>query len=51
MPVMIQAEIATAKEIDIDTLATRLRDEVIERDASLACVPLIAAWSRVVATS
>jgi hypothetical protein len=44
LPVMIQAEIATAEEIDIDTLATRLRD------ASLAYVPLIAAWSRVAAT-
>jgi ubiquinone/menaquinone biosynthesis C-methylase UbiE len=49
LPVMIQGEIATAEEIDIDTLATRLRDEVIERDASLAYVPLIAAWSRVAA--
>jgi hypothetical protein len=43
---MIQAEISTAEEIDIDTLADRLRKEVIERDASLAYVPLVAAWSR-----
>ena len=36
----------TAEEVDIDTLAHRLRDEVVEHDRIQILPPLIGAWTR-----
>jgi ubiquinone/menaquinone biosynthesis C-methylase UbiE len=47
LPVMLQAGIATAEAIDIDTLESRLRDEAVQCDASLAYSLAIGAWTRV----
>ena len=47
LPVMQKAGIATAEAIDVDTLASRLRDEAVRSDASLAYSLLIGAWTRV----
>ncbi len=47
LPVMERAKIATAEEVDIDTLAERLRDEAIEKGESVAYWPrLVGAWAR-----
>jgi hypothetical protein len=47
MPVMERAKIATAAEIDIDTLADRLREEAIKKGEPAAYSPrLVAAWAR-----
>ncbi|HEY1781715.1 MAG TPA: class I SAM-dependent methyltransferase [Roseiarcus sp.] len=47
LPVLERSKIATAKEVDVDTLADRLRDEGIEKGESLAYWPrLVGAWAR-----
>ena len=47
LPVMERAKIATAEEVDVDTLAERLRDEAIEKGESVAYWPrLVGAWAR-----
>jgi hypothetical protein len=47
MPVMERAKIATAAEIDIDTLADRLREEAIKKGEPVAYSPrLVGAWAR-----
>ena len=38
--------VATAAEFDFDTLANRLRDEVVANDGVFAYAPLAAAWTR-----
>jgi hypothetical protein len=47
LPVMEKARIATAVEVDVDTLAERLRNEAIEKGESVAYRPrLVGAWTR-----
>ena len=46
LPLMEKFGIATAKEIDIDTLADRLREEVTISRGSLVIPEFIGAWSR-----
>ncbi|HET6334984.1 MAG TPA: class I SAM-dependent methyltransferase [Polyangiales bacterium] len=46
LPLLIGAEIATAEEIGIDTLASRLRDEAAACNATLKYVPLVGAWAQ-----
>lgn len=46
LPVMEKTGIATADEIDIDTLADRLRAETIAAGATLVSPALIGAWTR-----
>ena len=38
--------IANEKEVQIETLAQRLRDEVISRGAVIVLPPLVGAWTR-----
>jgi len=47
LPAIEAAGIATAAEIDVDTLADRLRDTAVAADATITTVSLVAAWSRV----
>ncbi|HKP58116.1 MAG TPA: class I SAM-dependent methyltransferase [Polyangiales bacterium] len=47
LPVVTSAAIASAEEVGVDTLAHRLREEAIARNATLAYVPLVGAWTRV----
>jgi ubiquinone/menaquinone biosynthesis C-methylase UbiE len=46
LPLMERTGIATAAEVDVETLAGRLRDEAVQRDAVLVFPPLIGAWAR-----
>jgi ubiquinone/menaquinone biosynthesis C-methylase UbiE len=46
LPMIERSGIATVAEIDIDTLADRLRAEATAADATIATVSLIAAWTR-----
>jgi SAM-dependent methyltransferase len=47
MPVLERAKIATAAEIDIDTLADRLREEATKKAEPVAYSPrLVGAWAR-----
>jgi SAM-dependent methyltransferase len=47
LPVMERAKIATAEEVDVDTLPQRLRDEAIEKGEALTYWPrLVGAWAR-----
>lgn len=46
LPVMERTGIATAREIEIDTLAARLRDEALAQRATVFAPPLIGAWAR-----
>ena len=47
LPAIEAAGIATAAEIDIDTLADRLRDAAIAADATITTVSLVTAWTNV----
>jgi SAM-dependent methyltransferase len=47
LPMMERLGIATAAEVDIDTLAARLRQEAVEHNASVMPPPMIGAWTRV----
>jgi 2-polyprenyl-3-methyl-5-hydroxy-6-metoxy-1,4-benzoquinol methylase len=47
MPVMKKLGIANEKEVQIETLAQRLRDEVISRGAVIVLPPLVGAWTRI----
>ncbi len=47
LPVMEKLGIAKEKEVQIDTLAQRLRDEVVSRDAVIVLPPLVGAWTRI----
>jgi hypothetical protein len=38
--------IATAAEVEIDSLAMRIRDEVLEKDGVVVAPLMIGAWSR-----
>lgn len=46
LPVMKKLGIANEKEVQIETLAQRLRDEVISRGAVIVLPPLVGAWTR-----
>jgi 2-polyprenyl-3-methyl-5-hydroxy-6-metoxy-1,4-benzoquinol methylase len=46
LPVMEKLCIANEKEIQIETLAQRLRDEVLSRGAVIVLPPLVGAWTR-----
>ena len=48
LPMLERFGVATAAEFDIDTLADRIRDEVVAHDAVLSFPPLAAAWTRTV---
>jgi hypothetical protein len=38
--------VATAAEVAVDTLAARLREEIVAADATVVPPPLIGAWAR-----
>ena len=46
LPVMEQFGIVMAAEVDIDTLADRLREEVVRGGGCIALQPLIGGWAR-----
>jgi len=46
LPVMEKLGVANEKEIQIETLAQRLRDEVLSRGAVIILPPLVGAWTR-----
>jgi hypothetical protein len=46
LPVMEKVGVANEKEVQIETLAQRLRDEVISRGAVIVRPPLVGAWTR-----
>jgi SAM-dependent methyltransferase len=45
LPVMEKLGVAVAAEVDVDTLADRLRDEVVARGGVLVMPSLVGAWS------
>ena len=47
MPLIEKTGVATAAEIQIDTLAARMREEVVALNATIHLPELIAAWTRV----
>jgi ubiquinone/menaquinone biosynthesis C-methylase UbiE len=49
LPVKQQTGVASAEEIDVETLADRLRDEAVARNATLVSPSLIGAWARNIA--
>lgn len=46
LPFMEQTGVATAEEVQVDTLAERMRQEAVEKDCTLVTAPLVAAWAR-----
>jgi SAM-dependent methyltransferase len=46
LPLMEGIGVATAAEVAVDTLAVRLREEVVAADATVVPPPLIGAWAR-----
>jgi len=50
LPAIERAGIATAAEIDVDTLAERLRREAVANGACIMLPPFIGAWTRTPAT-
>ena len=46
LPLMKKLGVATAAEVDVDTLASRLREEAVSKNATLIFPPLIAAWAQ-----
>jgi ubiquinone/menaquinone biosynthesis C-methylase UbiE len=46
LPLIERTGVATAEEIDVETLAERLRDEALRRYATLVSPALIGAWTR-----
>lgn len=42
---MERTGVATAAEVDIETLADRVREETVARDAVLVPPPMIGAWT------
>jgi ubiquinone/menaquinone biosynthesis C-methylase UbiE len=47
LPVMQRSGVATAEEVEIDTLASRLRAEAVALNAVLVAPPFIGAWARI----
>ena len=46
LPLMERTGVATIDEVDIDSLAARLRDEIVGLDATVVAPSLIGAWAR-----
>ncbi len=46
LPLMERTGMATAAEVGLDTLAARLREEIVAADATVVPPPLIGAWAR-----
>jgi ubiquinone/menaquinone biosynthesis C-methylase UbiE len=46
LPMIEKTGVATKEQVDIETLADRLRDEVVSRDAVIHLPELIASWTR-----
>ena len=46
LPLMERTGVATAAEVGVDTLAARLREEIVAADATVVPPPLIGAWTR-----
>ena len=46
LPTMEQLEVATVAEVDVDTLAGRLREEVVGGGGCITLQPLIGGWTR-----
>ena len=46
MPAMEKLKIATAAEVDIPTLAVRIRDEIVASKGVALSPALVGAWSR-----
>jgi hypothetical protein len=46
LPLMERTGVAGAAEVGVDTLAARLREEVVALDATVVPPPLIGAWTR-----
>jgi len=46
LPLMQKTGVATADEVQVDTLAARIRDEVVSKQAVLVLPPFIGAWAR-----
>jgi hypothetical protein len=46
LPLMERFGVATAAEVNIDTLADRLREEVVRGGGCIALQPLIGGWTR-----
>ncbi|OUC05331.1 hypothetical protein RY27_27950, partial [Litorilinea aerophila] len=44
LPLMQQTGVATAEEVQVDTLAGRMRQEAVEKGCTLITPPLVAAW-------
>jgi hypothetical protein len=45
-PLLIEKGIATDAEMQVATLAERLRDEVVQQQGVLRCLPAISIWGR-----
>jgi hypothetical protein len=43
---MERTGVASAAEVEVDTLAARLREEIVAADATVVPPPLIGAWTR-----
>lgn len=46
LPLMQQTGVATAEEVQVDTLAERMRQEAVEKGCTLVSPPLVGAWAR-----
>jgi SAM-dependent methyltransferase len=46
LPLMERTGVASAAEVGVDTLAARLREEIVSADATVVPPPLIGAWTR-----
>ncbi len=46
LPLMLKVGVATAEDVQIDTLASRMRDETVAKNAVLVLPPFIGAWAR-----
>jgi SAM-dependent methyltransferase len=46
LPLMERTGVATAAEVDVNTLAARLREEALACGATIVAPPLIGAWTR-----
>jgi len=47
LPLVERYRVATAAEVDIESLAARLRSESVSSRASIVAPPLVGAWARV----
>jgi ubiquinone/menaquinone biosynthesis C-methylase UbiE len=47
LPLMERTGVATAEAVDIETMADRLREEVVALGATIVGPPLVAAWTRI----